>query len=1016
MPDSPTLSRAVQAALNYIGLGGAKRKQVTQESVDGVLGNGDLIAGNATLRTSGDVRGVQAGQTMPVLWSRANLAPGVHGVKPAVILAHQKREAPPIFRPGSAVQVIAGAVEELFLAPASASDARLDVWFRNISVRHPLGLVDELPDGNAIGIVWGADQRSFVVQHTATSFSVFRAVAPLPLPAGQSFARWDTGTLIREAALELAASTTALCAIRCQWDVHEDVTAVQQTVTSTSLGYATRTGALTVHVDRTISVTLGQALRAITAPGDATNPVRAAAIRSVVLTTDHHLLVLLAVRLVPTPARSSDTPADTRLTGSLPIWQHFGDPPNVELTIPVSRAVAPFLNQGTTFQVSSADNPVPSTGALDVDDTTHWMLVDITSATLVWSTTGPTPTLIRKDWYATVHDSRYDVDAGTAVPGGSGNEACQSARADESIGTMPLVTRALPALGRHGTETMRSSLFDETRLAPVIPDALTYTAAAHTQSVQVAAHFPEPLLDGSGNSAVLHYSSSATVYGPATPFPAEIYAARASLTYWQFGASPLGPVPTISEYWWDLRDGEPSSSNPFPGQSAGSVVNRWVDTGADAQALFFLTTFSDPLRFEALVVRRMPVGVAPNRPGLEVGLVAGAGRWDGARTYYYVVSAITEHRGASNPLQYEPDERPSPVVSIAVPPSALTTKVVGLLWDALPVVANRAVLYWRVYRSTSSDFTAMGSSLLAVLPAATTTFTDDGSTELLVGTDFDILNRVAALAGRPRVPPLLARLVKKNYGTSVDHFLAGDHGPADFQYFNGYHKRPRPTRPIKNYEVLDCQLLGLAANGDPAFFLGMRRTRTTTSATHPSTTTTEIGAFVLQGRIGESVDAVRMTVLNYVTVEPGTTLGLLEGTLGHLLWFTQTPAQLLASEASIFLTRCTGIGTGAGEIAGLTTLVGTDLTALLGAGLHLLPTDYAYAVSQGQGAFIDAWQAGTGLPTLALAGTPFPSKDPTLSTAGTLKAAATPAEQATTVTSSYQVLPVPAILKGRYVP
>jgi len=139
MPDSPTLSRAVQLALQYIGFGQAKRKQVTQESVDAVLGNGDLQVGDATLRTSGDVRGVQAGTTVPVLWSRANLAPGQHGVKPAVVLAHQKREGPPpVLRGPPSVLVVAGAVEELFIALDETG--QLDVWFRNDVLCAPLNV------------------------------------------------------------------------------------------------------------------------------------------------------------------------------------------------------------------------------------------------------------------------------------------------------------------------------------------------------------------------------------------------------------------------------------------------------------------------------------------------------------------------------------------------------------------------------------------------------------------------------------------------------------------------------------------------------------------------------------------------------------------------------------------------------------------------------------------------------------------------------------------------------------
>lgn len=136
---SPTLSRVVHLALGYLGFGAGKRKQVTEESVDAVLGNGDIHAAGANLRTSGDVRGVKAGARVPVLWNRANLAPGEHGVKPAVVLSHQRRQgAPPSPLRPPAQLVVAGAVEELFIALDATG--QLDVWFRNDTLCAPLNV------------------------------------------------------------------------------------------------------------------------------------------------------------------------------------------------------------------------------------------------------------------------------------------------------------------------------------------------------------------------------------------------------------------------------------------------------------------------------------------------------------------------------------------------------------------------------------------------------------------------------------------------------------------------------------------------------------------------------------------------------------------------------------------------------------------------------------------------------------------------------------------------------------
>lgn len=121
LPSSQTLSRAVDLALEYLGFGpGVPR--VTQETVQAVKADGTAIVGAkpVSLRTTGTVRGLQAGDRVTVLHSRQTNAPGKFGVKPRAILKHQgkKTQAAP---PARATEA---GVEELILSVNPATVRR----------------------------------------------------------------------------------------------------------------------------------------------------------------------------------------------------------------------------------------------------------------------------------------------------------------------------------------------------------------------------------------------------------------------------------------------------------------------------------------------------------------------------------------------------------------------------------------------------------------------------------------------------------------------------------------------------------------------------------------------------------------------------------------------------------------------------------------------------------------------------------------------------------------------------
>jgi len=152
---STSLQRAVEVALDYIGVHG-KRKRVTDETVDAVRADGTAIVGGESLSTSGVFKGMQAGDRVKVAWSRTSQA--VRKPKRNVILAHQVRRNIPPMNTQQGGQI----VEELFIA--NRDDGVKDVFFRNAFQCSPLKLDSfGIPTVSLETVKWGQGNNMFYV-------------------------------------------------------------------------------------------------------------------------------------------------------------------------------------------------------------------------------------------------------------------------------------------------------------------------------------------------------------------------------------------------------------------------------------------------------------------------------------------------------------------------------------------------------------------------------------------------------------------------------------------------------------------------------------------------------------------------------------------------------------------------------------------------------------------------------------------------------------------------------------
>jgi hypothetical protein len=181
---SPTLARCIEVCLQYLGLDGKHRKLLTTEPIVGVAGDGDLVTEDALLRTSGDTTAIQAGETMPVLWSRASSAPGVRAAKPTVALRHHAQKAQPM-----APSITAPfSVEELFVSSEmdTPSTFIIRLYLRNrsfvtelstvltqIAARVPYAAEEILISD----IRWGNDAASFALRIHVNATPAFNGIA-----------------------------------------------------------------------------------------------------------------------------------------------------------------------------------------------------------------------------------------------------------------------------------------------------------------------------------------------------------------------------------------------------------------------------------------------------------------------------------------------------------------------------------------------------------------------------------------------------------------------------------------------------------------------------------------------------------------------------------------------------------------------------------------------------------------------------------------------------------------------
>lgn len=169
---SPTLARCVQVCLQYVL--GHKRVRVTDEPALGISGNGDLVTGDALLRTSGDTSGIQTGDVLPTLW--VNQAPrGQSPKQTAMALQHHAQPAQP---PQVISRSAPFSVEELYLDPTDGTIYRNDVQRVKLEPSlvaqiEALGIVSPSP----IALKWGTSGNTFAYwgsRDTGTFVAVFR--------------------------------------------------------------------------------------------------------------------------------------------------------------------------------------------------------------------------------------------------------------------------------------------------------------------------------------------------------------------------------------------------------------------------------------------------------------------------------------------------------------------------------------------------------------------------------------------------------------------------------------------------------------------------------------------------------------------------------------------------------------------------------------------------------------------------------------------------------------------------
>lgn len=199
-PVSATMTQALQSALRYLGVTGVKR--LTEGKVNAVLSNGTLVVGDTQLRTSGDVRGMRAGEIVPVLSSRGQGS--VRDAQPTAVLRHRTRHgaaAPP----PPAMSTLLGDVEELIIADLDLDGVSRDVWFRNKYVLTNLHVRDRLPDAPWI-VRWSEGGTSFVVGVKALSDGAW-TYHVFSTGRGQGSSRSVTAvTLTRSVSLSAAAA------------------------------------------------------------------------------------------------------------------------------------------------------------------------------------------------------------------------------------------------------------------------------------------------------------------------------------------------------------------------------------------------------------------------------------------------------------------------------------------------------------------------------------------------------------------------------------------------------------------------------------------------------------------------------------------------------------------------------------------------------------------------------------------------------------------------------------------
>lgn len=161
------MTEAIRVCLQYLGI--RKGKRVSQGRVDVVRSDGTLQVGDALLRTSGNVRGVRAGDQVPVLWSRG---PG-KTIVPTAVLKHQTLRggaAPPPLIAGQ--QIAAAGIEELIadlevdpFVPDHPLTGRWRVWFRDARQFTELAAArEEWPASTVLELGWGQADNTFFVR------------------------------------------------------------------------------------------------------------------------------------------------------------------------------------------------------------------------------------------------------------------------------------------------------------------------------------------------------------------------------------------------------------------------------------------------------------------------------------------------------------------------------------------------------------------------------------------------------------------------------------------------------------------------------------------------------------------------------------------------------------------------------------------------------------------------------------------------------------------------------------